>query len=119
VILRKAYGGAYCVMSSKHLRGDVNYAWPTAEIAVMGPEAAVEIIYKAELAAADDVAARAAELKARYASLFASPYAAARKGYIDDVITPAVTRFRIGRALEMLADKRDRNPEKKHGNIPL
>jgi acetyl-CoA carboxylase carboxyltransferase component len=119
VILRKAYGGAYCVMSSKHLRGDINYAWPTAEIAVMGPDSAVEIIYKAELAAAGDVAARAAELKAQYASHFASPYVAARKGYIDDVITPAVTRPRIVRALEMLADKRDRNPAKKHANIPL
>jgi acetyl-CoA carboxylase carboxyltransferase component len=119
VILRKAYGGAYCVMSSKHLRGDVNYAWPTAEIAVMGPDAAVEIIYKAELESAADVEARAAELKARYAGLFATPYVAARNGYIDDVITPAVTRFRIGKALEMLAGKRDANPARKHGNIPL
>jgi methylmalonyl-CoA decarboxylase subunit alpha len=119
VILRKAYGGAYCVMSSKHLRGDINYAWPTAEIAVMGPEGAVEIIYKSELDKADDVAATAATLKERYANAFATPYVAARKGYIDDVITPAVTRFRIGKALEMLADKRDANPPKKHGNIPL
>jgi methylmalonyl-CoA decarboxylase subunit alpha len=119
VILRKAYGGAYCVMSSKHLRGDINYAWPTAEIAVMGPEGAVEIIYKSELEKADDVAVTAATLKERYATTFATPYAAARKGYIDDVITPAVTRFRIGKALEMLADKRDSNPPKKHGNIPL
>jgi acetyl-CoA carboxylase carboxyltransferase component len=119
VILRKAYGGAYCVMSSKHLRGDVNYAWPTAEIAVMGPEGAIEIIYKQELEAADDVAATAAELKERYANLFATPYVAARKGYIDDVITPAVTRFRIVKALEMLADKRDSNPVRKHTNIPL
>ncbi|HSK08516.1 MAG TPA: acyl-CoA carboxylase subunit beta [Vicinamibacterales bacterium] len=119
VILRKAYGGAYCVMSSKHLRGDVNYAWPTAEIAVMGPEGAVEIIYKKELDAAEDVRAKAAELKERYATLFATPYAAARKGYIDDVITPVVTRFRIVKALEMLADKRDSNPAKKHTNIPL
>jgi acetyl-CoA carboxylase carboxyltransferase component len=98
VILRKAYGGAYCVMSSKHLRGDINYAWPTAEIAVMGPDGAVEIIYKKELDAADDVKARAAELKERYASAFATPYAAARKGYIDDVIKPATTRFRIIKA---------------------
>ena len=119
VILRKAYGGAYCVMSSKHLRGDVNYAWPTAEIAVMGPDGAVEIIYKKELDGADDVAAKAAELKERYASLFATPYVAARKGYIDDVITPVITRFRIIKALEMLADKRDSNPAKKHTNIPL
>jgi acetyl-CoA carboxylase carboxyltransferase component len=119
VILRKAYGGAYCVMSSKHLRGDVNYAWPTAEIAVMGPDAAVEIIYKRELEIATDVAAKAAELKERYASLFATPYVAARKGYIDDVIEPAATRFRIIKALEMLADKRDHNPAKRHTNIPL
>ncbi|HPW54469.1 MAG: acyl-CoA carboxylase subunit beta [Thermoanaerobaculaceae bacterium] len=119
VILRKAYGGAYCVMSSKHLRGDANYAWPTAEIAVMGPDGAVEIIYKKELEAAQDVAAKAAELKERYASLFATPYVAARKGYIDDVIEPATTRFRIIKALEMLADKRDANPSRKHTNIPL
>jgi acetyl-CoA carboxylase carboxyltransferase component len=119
VILRKAYGGAYCVMSSKHIRGDVNYAWPTAEIAVMGPEGAVEIIYRQELEAAADVAAAAAELKERYATLFATPYAAARKGYIDDVITPALTRLRIAKALEMLAEKRTRNPVKKHTNIPL
>jgi len=119
VILRKAYGGAYCVMSSKHLRGDVNYAWPTAEIAVMGPDGAVEIIYKKELDAAEDVEAKAAELKDRYASLFATPYVAARKGYIDDVIEPATTRFRIIKALEMLADKRDANPARRHTNIPL
>ncbi len=119
VILRKAYGGAYCVMSSKHLRGDVNYAWPTAEIAVMGPDGAVEIIYKKELDGAEDVAAKAAELKERYASLFATPYVAARKGYIDDVIKPATTRFRIVRALEMLADKQLANPDRRHTNIPL
>ena len=119
VILRKAYGGAYCVMSSKHLRGDVNYAWPTAEIAVMGPDGAVEIIYKKELDAAEDVAAKAAELKEKYASLFATPYVAARKGYIDDVIKPATTRFRIVKALEMLAEKRDGNPARRHTNIPL
>lgn len=119
VILRKAYGGAYCVMSSKHLRGDMNYAWPSAEIAVMGPDGAVEIIYKKELEAAEDVVATAAELKERYASLFATPYAAARKGYIDDVIEPASTRFRIIKALEMLADKKDQNPTRRHTNIPL
>ena len=119
VILRKAYGGAYCVMSSKHLRGDVNYAWPTAEIAVMGPDGAVEIIYKKELDAAEDVAAKAAELKEKYATLFATPYAAAKKGYIDDVIKPATTRFRIIKALEMLAEKRDGNPARRHTNIPL
>ncbi len=119
VILRKAYGGAYCVMSSKHLRGDVNYAWPTAEIAVMGPDGAVEIIYKKELDAAEDVAAKAAELKERYSNLFATPFAAAKKGYIDDVIAPAATRFRIAKALEMLANKKDSNPAKRHTNIPL
>ncbi len=119
VILRKAYGGAYCVMSSKHLRGDVNYAWPTAEIAVMGPDGAVEIIYKKELDAAEDVAAKATELKERYANLFATPFAAAKKGYIDDVIEPVGTRFRIIKALEMLAHKEDRNPTCKHSNIPL
>jgi len=119
VILRKAYGGAYCVMSSKHLRGDVNYAWPTAEIAVMGPDGAVEIIYKKELDAAEDTAAKAAELKERYASRFATPLVAAQKGYIDDIIKPAGTRFRIIKALEMLAGKRDGNPAKRHTNIPL
>lgn len=119
LILRKAYGGAYCVMSSKHLRGDVNYAWPTAEIAVMGPDGAVEIIYKKELDAAEDVAAKTAELKERYSNLFATPFAAAKKGYIDDVIEPASTRFRIVKALEMLANKSDKNPAKRHTNIPL
>ena len=119
VILRKAYGGAYCVMSSKHLRGDVNYAWPTAEIAVMGPDGAVEIIYKKELKDAEDVAAKATELKELYSNLFATPFAAARKGYIDDVIEPASTRFRIAKALEMLADKSLQNPKKRHTNIPL
>ncbi|MCG3195433.1 MAG: Propionyl-CoA carboxylase beta chain [Thermoanaerobaculia bacterium] len=120
VILRKAYGGAYCVMSSKHLRGDVNYAWPSAEIAVMGPDGAVEIIYKKELdAAGNAVEARAAELKEQYANLFATPYVAARKGYIDDVMKPATTRFRIIKALEMLAEKKDSNPARRHTNIPL
>ena len=119
VILRKAYGGAYCVMSSKHLRGDVNYAWPTAEIAVMGPDGAIEIIYKKELDAAEDTAAKAAELKERYANRFATPFVAAQKGYIDDIIKPAGTRFRIIKALEMLAGKRDANPAKRHTNIPL
>jgi acetyl-CoA carboxylase carboxyltransferase component len=119
VILRKAYGGAYCVMSSKHLRGDVNYAWPTAEIAVMGSDGAVEIIYKKELDAAEDVTAKAAELKERYANLFATPFMAAKKGYIDDIIEPAGTRFRIIKALEMLAHKEDSNPRCRHSNIPL
>jgi propionyl-CoA carboxylase beta chain len=119
VIVRKAYGGAYCVMSSKHLRCDVNFAWPTAEIAVMGPEGAVEIIYRKELEGADDPPARSAELRQQYRELFANPYRAASKGYIDDVIEPANTRFRVIKALEMLADKRDVNPDIKHSNIPL
>jgi acetyl-CoA carboxylase carboxyltransferase component len=119
VIVRKAYGGAYCVMSSKHLRSDVNLAWPTAEIAVMGPEGAVEIIYRSELKEADDVQARAEELRQQYRELFANPYRAASKGYIDDVIEPANTRLRVIKALEMLADKRDTNPDIKHSNMPL
>ncbi len=119
VVIRKAYGGAYCVMSSKHIRGDVNFAWPTAEIAVMGPEGAVEIIYSKDLKEAEDPAARKEELMQQYLDLFANPYTAAKKGYIDDVIEPANTRFRIAKALEMLASKRDSNPEKKISNIPL
>ncbi len=119
IVVRKAYGGAYCVMSSKHIRSDVNLAWPTAEIAVMGPDGAVEIIYRKELDAADDPKARSEELKQQYRDLFANPYTAARKGYIDDVIEPATTRFRIAKALEMLAGKRDANPACKHSNIPL
>ncbi len=119
VITRKAYGGAYCVMSSKHIRGDVNLAWPTAEIAVMGPDGAIEVIYRKELDAAADPKAKSDELKQVYRELFANPFAAARKGYIDDVIDPASTRFRIVKALEMLSTKRDTNLPRKHGNIPL
>jgi len=119
IVLRKAYGGAYCVMSSKHIRSDLNLAWPTAEIAVMGPDGAVEIIYRSELADAEDREATAEELKQRYRDLFANPYTAARKGYIDDVIVPAETRPRLIEALQMLQNKRDTNPPKKHGNIPL
>jgi methylmalonyl-CoA decarboxylase subunit alpha len=119
VIVRKAYGGAYCVMSSKHIRGDVNLAWPSAEIAVMGPDGAVEIIYRKELDEASDRKEAADELKQRYQDLFANPFNAARKGYIDDVIEPASTRIRVIRALEMLAGKRDHNPDVKHSNIPL
>ncbi len=119
VIIRKAYGGAYCVMSSKHIRCDVNLAWPTAEIAVMGPDGAIPIIYRSELKSAEDPVAKTKELKAQYEELFANPYNAARKGYIDDVIEPANTRFRLIRALEMLADKTDVNPDVKHSNIPL
>ena len=119
VITRKAYGGAYCVMSSKHLRGDVNLAWPTAEIAVMGPDGAVNIIFRKELAKADDPVAKKAELVEEYRNQFANPYVAAGRGYIDGVIEPRETRPRLINALEMLSNKRDSNPPKKHGNMPL
>jgi acetyl-CoA carboxylase carboxyltransferase component len=119
VITRKAYGGAYDVMSSKHIRGDIVYAWPTAEIAVMGPEGAVNIVFRRELAEAEDPVARKAELVAEYRAKFANPYVAARWGYVDDVIEPRQTRPRLISALEMLQNKRDTNPPKKHGNIPL
>ncbi|MBI5945288.1 MAG: acyl-CoA carboxylase subunit beta [Chloroflexi bacterium] len=119
VITRKAYGGAYCVMSSKHIRGDLNLAWPTAEIAVMGPDGAVNIIFRKELDKAKDAAKKKAELVADYKEKFASPYVAAQRGYIDDVIEPKETRPRLINALEMLSNKRDANPAKKHGNIPL
>jgi len=119
VITRKAYGGAYDVMSSKHIRGDLNLAWPTAELAVMGPEGAVKIIFRKELAEAPDPEKRKAELVAEYRERFANPYVAASRGYLDDVIEPHDTRPRIINALEMLSNKRDANPGKKHGNIPL
>ncbi|MBS6269877.1 MAG: acyl-CoA carboxylase subunit beta [Tannerella sp.] len=119
VTLRKSYGGAYCVMSSKHLRGDVNYAWPTAEIAVMGPSGAVEVIFAKEVAASENPAATAAEKEAEYKKAFANPYNAARYGYIDDVIEPRNTRFRIIRALQQLQTKKLTNPAKKHDNLPL
>ena len=119
VITRKAYGGAYCVMSSKHLRTDVNYAWPTAEIAVMGAEGAVNILYKRELDAAADVAAARAEKITEYRQKFANPYVAAERGFVDEVILPRHTRSKIITALAALDTKRDRNPAKKHGNIPL
>jgi acetyl-CoA carboxylase carboxyltransferase component len=119
VITRKAYGGAYDVMSSKHIRGDVNLAWPTAEIAVMGPDGAVSVIFRKELAEAEDPVARKAELVAEYREKFANPYVAASRGYIDDVIEPRETRPRLINALEVLEHKRDANPAKKHGNIPL
>src|SRR5262249_47027179 len=124
VITRKAYGGAYCVMSSKHIRTDVNYAWPTAEIAVMGPEGAVNIVYKREL---DKVAksepekleaARKGKIE-EFRDLFANPYIAAERGYVDAVINPRDTRNRLIDALEMPTGKRDKTPPKKHGNIPL
>ena len=119
VITRKAYGGAYDVMSSKHIRADLNLAWPSAELAVMGPEGAVNIIFRKELAEAKDPAARRAELVAEYREKFAHPYVAAGRGYLDDIIEPSLTRPRIINALEMLSNKRDSNPAKKHGNIPL
>lgn len=122
VILRKAYGGAYDVMSSKHLRGDINYAWPTAEIAVMGPRGAIEVLHQKELNQIADDKERAAylnKLEEEYRSKFANPYVAAKYGYIDDVIEPRNTRFRIIRALQSLATKKDVNPPKKHSNIPL
>jgi propionyl-CoA carboxylase beta subunit len=119
VITRKAYGGAYDVMSSKHVRGDINLAWPTAEIAVMGAEGAVNILHRDEIDAASDPVAERARLVVDYEDRFANPYAAAARGYVDDVIRPSDTRPRIIAALEMLADKRDTNPPKKHGNMPL
>ncbi|PJF36010.1 MAG: methylmalonyl-CoA carboxyltransferase, partial [Candidatus Thermofonsia Clade 1 bacterium] len=119
VITRKAYGGAYDVMSSKHIRGDLNLAWPTAEIAVMGPDGAVSIIFRRELAEAEDPVAKKAELVAMYREKFANPYVAAARGYIDDVIMPSETRPRLINALNALQNKRDSNPPKKHGNIPL
>ncbi len=119
VITRKAYGGAYDVMSSKHIRGDINLAWPSAEIAVMGPEGAINILYRRELAEAEDPEALRAQLVEEYRETFANPYVAASRGYLDDVIEPSQTRPRLINALEMLQNKRDENPPKKHGNIPL
>ena len=119
LITRKAYGGAYDVMNSKHIRADVNLAWPTAEIAVMGPEGAVNIVFRKEIAEAADAEARKVELVQEYRDTFANPYVAAGRGYVDDVIEPHETRARLINALEMLANKRDANPAKKHGNIPL
>ncbi len=119
VTTRKSYGGAYCVMSSKHIRGDLNLAWPTAEIAVMGPEGAVEIIYRREIETADDPVAKKKELAAEYRQKFATPYIAASRGFVDDVIEPRDTRARLINALEVFQNKRDTNPPKKHGNIPL
>ena len=119
VITRKAYGGAYCVMGSKHLRTDMNFAWPTAEIAVMGPEGAVNILYRRELEeSADPEGSRAGEIE-EFRERFANPFIAAEHGYIDDVIEPHETRVRVIRALRMLDNKVDTMPRKKHGNIPL
>src|SRR5512146_2348260 len=119
VITRKAYGGAYCVMASKHIRADVNYAWPTAEIAVMGPEGAVDIVYRRDLDKAKDKLEMRAKKIQEFKDRFANPYVAAERGYIDAVIQPRDTRRKLIQALEMLQTKRDKNPPKKHGNIPL
>lgn len=119
VITRKAYGGAYDVMNSKHIGADMNYAWPTAEIAVMGAKGAAEIIFRKEIKNADDPAAKLAEKEAEYAELFANPYNAASRGYVDEVIKPEATREKLIRAFEMLKNKVDQRPRKKHGNIPL
>ncbi|MCS6799698.1 MAG: acyl-CoA carboxylase subunit beta [Myxococcota bacterium] len=119
VITRKAYGGAYDVMSSKHIRGDFSFAYPTAEIAVMGPEGAVQIVYRREIEASSDPEATRRAFVEEYRRKFASPFKAAELGFVDEVIRPRHTRSRIARALELLAGKRDRNPPRKHGNIPL
>ncbi len=119
VITRKAYGGAYCVMSSKHLRGDINYAWPSAEIAVMGAKGAAGVLYGREASKQDDPAAFVAAKEKEYQDKVSNPYVAAQRGYIDDIIEPATTRSRIIKALGLLQNKRDTNPMKKHGNIPL
>ena len=119
MITRKAYGGAYDVMSSKHIRADFNFAWPSAEIAVMGPEGAVNIIFRRELADAANPDERRAELIADYKDRFANPYTAASRGYVDDVIEPRHTRRVLIDALESALTKREARPERKHGNIPL
>jgi propionyl-CoA carboxylase beta chain len=119
VITRKAYGGAYDVMGSKHLGADLNFAWPTAQIAVMGAQGAVNILYRAELAAADDPAAQRAEFVTHYEDALANPYAAAERGYVDAVIAPSETRAHVARGLRALRTKRETLPPKKHGNIPL
>ena len=119
VITRKAYGGAYCVMASKHIRTDFNYAWPTAEIAVMGAEGAANILYKREIESAPDPAAMRAQKVAEFREKFANPYVAAERGFVDEVIRPRATRKKLIQALATLENKRDTNPPKKHGNIPL
>jgi propionyl-CoA carboxylase beta chain len=119
IITRKAYGGAYDVMSSKHIRGDINFAYPTAEIAVMGPDGAVNILFRKELAASEDPEAKRKELQDDYREKFANPYRAAELGYIDEIIEPSITRQRLIRSFELLANKRQSNPPKKHSNLPL
>src|SRR5438128_2310732 len=119
LITRKAYGGAYCVMASKHIRADVNFAYPTAEIAVMGAEGAVGVLYRREIAQAESPELESKSRADEFREKFASPYVAAERGFIDEVIEPRLTRPKLIRALEMLDTKRDQNPPKKHGNIPL
>jgi len=119
VITRKAYGGAYVVMNSKHIRADISFAWPSAQIAVMGAEGAVGIIHRKEIAGASDPDAKRAELIADYTERFSNPYVAAERGYIDDVIAPQDTRRKLVQSLEMLRSKREAIPQRKHGNIPL
>jgi acetyl-CoA carboxylase carboxyltransferase component len=119
LIVRKAYGGAYIVMDSKSIGADLCFAWPSAELAVMGPEGAVEIVHRRELSEAADPVARRAELVTRYAERFTNPYLAAERGYLDDVIDPADTRKVLARSLEALASKREELPRRKHGNVPL
>ena len=119
LILRKAYGGAYIVMSSKHLRSDINYAYPNAEIAVMGPEGAVSIVFRKQIEAAENPSAARAEKTRQYREELANPFVAASRGYLDDVILPADSRVRLIAALESLREKRQATPARKHGNIPL
>ena len=119
VVTRKAYGGGYIVMSSKHLRGDINLAYPTGEIAVMGPEGAISIVFRDALQKAKDPAAARDEMVQQYRETFANPFKAAESGYVDAVIYPEDTRPTLIRSLEMLKNKQDHNPPKKHGNIPL
>ena len=119
IITRKAYGGAYVVMNSKSIGADLAFAWPSAELAVMGAAGAVEIVYRSELKDADDPVARRAELVDEYAERYANPYQAAERGYIDDVIDPAETRRVLTRSLDMLITKREDLPKRKHGNVPL
>jgi acetyl-CoA carboxylase carboxyltransferase component len=119
IITRKAYGGAYVVMNSKHIRADISFAWPSAEIAVMGAEGAVNVIHRKDIAAADDAVAKRAELIADYSEKFSNPYIAAERGYIDAVIEPQDTRHKLIQSLEMLRSKRETIPQRKHGNIPL
>jgi propionyl-CoA carboxylase beta chain len=119
VITRKAYGGAYDVMNSKHIRADFNFAWPSAEIAVMGPKGAVEIIFKKEIDSAEDTEAKLEEKISEFTEKFANPYIAAERGYVDDIIKPSETKLKLINALQLLKTKVDSNPNKKHCNIPL